>query len=193
MTRTASSSQARASDQERLISGLARIGVVESVDGALSTVRFSDELTSPPLQWIGRAGKIALWAPPSEGDQVLVIAPEGDIEQAVILGSLFSDANPPVGSALALVLKWLEGAELTYDAETHDLTLVVPGKVTVKAEDGFLFEGDMVVQGAVRIEGDVDLQGKLNATGDVVGDGVSLKTHKHLGVQTGTGLTGAPQ
>lgn len=193
MSRNAS--QARSSDQDRLISGLARIGVVDSVDlaAALAVVRFSAELTSPPLQWIGRAGKLAQWTPPSVGDQVLVICPEGDLEQGVVLGSLFSDANPAVASALTHVLKYLEGATLTYDPETHDVVLEVPGKITVKAEGGFLFEGDLVLKGAARIEGDVELQGKLEATGDVIADDISLRTHRHGGVDAGTSLSGGPQ
>jgi len=187
MSRNAS--QARSSDQDRLISGLARIGVVDSVDldAALAVVRFSADLTSPPLQWLGRAGKVALWAPPSPGEQVLVICPEGDLEQGVVLGSLFSDANPAVASALAYVLEYLEGAALTYDPETHDVTLDVPGKVTLKAGGGFLLEGDLV------LKGDVDLQGRLQSTGDVVAGDISLKSHRHGGVDAGTSLSGGPQ
>mgnify|MGYP007125467811 FL=1 len=43
------------------------------------------------------------------------------------------------------------------------------------------------------INGDVAVQGKLTASEDVIADGKSLKSHKHLGVTTGSGVSGAPQ
>lgn len=44
----------------------------------------------------------------------------------------------------------------------------------------------------IKLVGDVELTGKLTASDDVIADGKSLKTHKHGGVQTGSGQTGAP-
>jgi hypothetical protein len=38
----------------------------------------------------------------------------------------------------------------------------------------------------------VTIQGNLNVTGDVVANGISLDTHVHSGVQTGSGDTGPP-
>lgn len=40
--------------------------------------------------------------------------------------------------------------------------------------------------------GTVNVTGNLMATGDVVAGTISLKTHRHGGVQTGSGNTGAP-
>jgi phage baseplate assembly protein gpV len=44
----------------------------------------------------------------------------------------------------------------------------------------------------VKITGDVELTGKLTASDDVIANGISLRDHKHDGVQTGSGQTGAP-
>lgn len=42
------------------------------------------------------------------------------------------------------------------------------------------------------INGNVEISGNLTATGDIVGAGISLDSHVHGGVQTGSGNTGAP-
>lgn len=203
-----SASPARRSrpDPDRHISGLARVGVVETVDleAATAIVRFGETL-SAPLQWLGRAGLLTLFAPPSVGEQVLVLAPESDPEQAIILGGLFSTAQPPAETTLKLVLAWLEGARGSYDPETHEMRLTVPGKIIVEAQDGLeiiaetRITGDTSIIGAVSIEGAVTVSDTIDAAKtitseeDVVGGGKSLKTHRHTGVTTGGGLSGAPQ
>ena len=44
----------------------------------------------------------------------------------------------------------------------------------------------------INIIGDVTVNGSINATGDIQAGPVSLKTHRHSGVETGSGSTGAP-
>lgn len=41
--------------------------------------------------------------------------------------------------------------------------------------------------------GNLKVNGTIDATTDVIGGGISLKSHKHGGVQTGSGTTGLPQ
>lgn len=42
------------------------------------------------------------------------------------------------------------------------------------------------------LTGDMTATGSITATGDVIGAGISLSTHKHPGVQSGTSVTGLP-
>lgn len=42
------------------------------------------------------------------------------------------------------------------------------------------------------VNGDTQMNGTLNATGNIVGDGISLNTHTHTGVEPGGGNTGGP-
>jgi hypothetical protein len=51
---------------------------------------------------------------------------------------------------------------------------------------------DIQEEGPVHITGDQTNDGKITAQGDVIGEGTSLHTHKHSGVTTGSGQTGAP-
>ena len=77
-----------------------RIGTVTSVDSITYTARVTIQPEGvlsgwlPVLSnWIGSGWGIA--CPPIPGDQVLIIAQEGDAEQGIIIGRLWSQAAPP--------------------------------------------------------------------------------------------------
>jgi hypothetical protein len=63
---------------------------------------------------------------------------------------------------------------------TSGITVVSPTKVTIQAPD-------------IELQGDTTVTGTLTATVDVVANGISVHTHHHGGVQTGTGATGGPE
>ena len=44
----------------------------------------------------------------------------------------------------------------------------------------------------VTINGNVVVNGTINATGEITGNSIPLSTHKHTGVQTGSGTSGLP-
>lgn len=76
--------------------------VVEVDPGAgRAKVSFGPAATSAWLPWLTeRSSAIAVWAPPSEGEQVLCLSPSGQTKDAVILGALYSTSNPaPSGDA----------------------------------------------------------------------------------------------
>ena len=43
-----------------------------------------------------------------------------------------------------------------------------------------------------KVHGDININGAVNASGDVKSGSISLSNHKHIGVQTGTGVSGGP-
>lgn len=179
-------------DIQRLVGDLLREGLVVSVNhaNASCTVQLADDLTTGDIPWLAaRVGSTRSWSPPSVGEQVLVLCPEGDTERAIVAGSLGSDANPHLGADASTRLDFEDGASIVYDPAAHVLTATLPagGTAELHAPAG------IKLVGPVRIEGDVDLQGTLTASADVVGAGKSLKGHKHTGVSTGSGISGAPQ
>jgi phage baseplate assembly protein gpV len=61
--------------------------------------------------WVGAGWGV--FCLPSPGDQVLVLAQEGEAEHGVVVGGCFSDPRPPpAGSVGELVLRHGSGAEL---------------------------------------------------------------------------------
>lgn len=164
---------------------LARYATVASVDlaAARCTVMLDDDVESPPLPWAApRMGATSVWLPPSLGEQVLVICPAGEIGAGIVVGAVPSDANPaPIDEPVALI-RFKDGAVISYDPDASELLIQLPsGGTTVLASDG-----------GVDIVGDVNVTGKITASDDVVAGSVSLKGHKHTGVTAGTAQSGAP-
>jgi len=178
-------------DPRRLIGNLMRLGTIDSIDLAQGTVRVrvGGLLTGDIPFAAPRAGAVRIWSPPSAGEQVLLFCPEGDIEAGIILGALYSDAHPAPGSDGTFLIDFADGTRISYDPEAHKLAIAL-------GEGG---AAEITAPGGLTLNADVTLNGKLDATGqitsadDVVASGKSLTKHKHLQVQPGSGVSGAPQ
>lgn len=131
------------------LSAQARFAVVASFDAASYAARVTLQPEGvlsgwlPVLAgWVG--GGWGMAAPLSPGDQVLVLGQEGDAEQAVVLGRLWSnvDAAPaaPVGEM------WLVHASGSFVKLRND------GTVAMKATTVSI-EGDLVVSGNISDRG----------------------------------------
>lgn len=114
--------------------GQARFGEVTSADAARHAVRVRLQpegvlsgwlpVTSP---WVGAGWGV--FCLPSPGDQVLVLAQEGDAEHGVVVGGCFSDRRlAPAGVVGELVLRHASGASLRLAA---DGTVRVTGNLHV--------------------------------------------------------------
>jgi phage baseplate assembly protein V len=193
-------------DLARRLANLIRFGTVDSVTTSPARVVCKvGGLLTRPVRWVSvRAGsKTRSWSPPSPGEQVLLLAPNGDTTGAVALTGLFSDANPPPEGANDdnVIIAFGDGAVLLYDLAKHLLSGMLPagGRVEVAAPGGFLFTGDTAIDGNLSVTKNVDIDGTAHAKDtitsdtDVVGGGISLKNHTHPGVQAGGAKTGAPQ
>lgn len=177
-----------------LIGDLLRVGVVESVALADATVTVrAGDIVSPPCPWLELAGAFRSWTPPSVGEQVVLLCPEGDIAHSIALRGLFSTAFPaPLDDARGRLLM-PDGTTIDYDPEGHVLAIALAsGSVTINAPHGVAITGDVTISGNASIVGNLDVSGTATGTEDVIGGGKSLKSHKHTGVQAGPAQTGAP-
>ena len=92
---------ARVAELERRFSGAVRHGTVAKVDPAKQRVRLkfgaattgSGDYLSPWVPYAQLAGALKVHTPPSEGQQMSLIAPAGDYRQGVAMPMTFSDAN----------------------------------------------------------------------------------------------------
>lgn len=182
---------AQAQDNEQLIGQAIQPGTIASVDhaNATCTVEMGDIVTGE-IPWVAmRAGGTRYWSPPTVGEQCIVLAPEGDIENGLVILGLYSDACPPPSNDPDVThLEFPDGAALSYNHATHALAAILPagGTVAIEADGGLTIKGD------ITLDGNIDLTGTITTPEDVVAGGKSLKSHKHGGVQTGGGQTGAP-
>ena len=175
-------------DPDRMI----RLGTVASVDlaAARTTITLDDGATSPPLRWIEhRNGATASWSPPSVGEQVVLLCPGGEIGAGLVLRGIPSDAHPPAGNSATEIVRFADGAVISYDPQGHALVAMLPAGATVAVTAA----GGLTFTGPVAIDGDVSITGAVTATGDITGMGTSLHTHKHSQVAGGSAVSGPPQ
>ena len=156
--------------------GVVRMGTVTEFDPPRCRARVriaGDGETSVRTGWLPwatwAAGHLRVWSPPAKGEQCLVLAPSGDMAQAVAVPAVFQQAGhfpAPTSNELHTLLMWDDGGYIRYERDTHRLILHASC--------------------VVRIEGD------LLVTGDVYAGGVSLRKHRHTGVRRGGSTSDGP-
>lgn len=126
--------QAAAMDRAR---GEPRFGVVASVDAA----RYAAKVKLQPegvlsgwlpilTPWVGAGWGMV--CPPAPGDQVMVLAQEGDADNGVIVGASFSDAHRAPQAALGEL--WLVHGSGSFLKLANDGTVRVMGDLHVAGD-----------------------------------------------------------
>jgi len=179
------------------INNLLRDGVVTEVDHARALCRVrTGEVHTNFIPWLAAAaGALIIWAPPGIGEQVLVLCGDGDLANAVALRGLYSEAfKAPPESVDVTLMRFADGAVISYDSAAHALAAVLPagGTVAITADGGVSINGPVTITGDTTITGNVAVTGKADVSEDVVGGGVSLKNHVTTNVQPGSGKSGPP-
>ena len=124
-------------EAERRISNVALMGQVVALDAGRARVRVqAGPITTGwlPLATM-RAGHDRTWHPAEPGEQVLLVAPGGDLNQAVVVGSVYRAAHPaPADSADISRTLFKDGALMEYDRAQHHWRLAVPagGKIVLE-------------------------------------------------------------
>jgi len=160
-------------DIERRVANMIRYGVVEQLDeeGAKVRVRSGGILTDW-LKWrTQRAGPDSDWWAPEVGEQVVILSPDGEMNQALILGSINSNQFPPPGNRKTLHrVKYQDGAVKEYDRESSTDRATYPDGTVIEynATAGtytLSFSGGSVIEVDAN-SGDMlaDLTGSLTAT-----------------------------
>ena len=126
-------------EAERRISNLALMGQVVALDAARARVRVqAGPITTGWLPFATmRAGHDRSWHPPEPGEQVLLVAPGGDLNQGVVVGSIYRAVHPaPADSANISRTQWQDGAVMEYERAQHHWRLSVPASGKIVLEIG---------------------------------------------------------
>ncbi|MEF9481385.1 phage baseplate assembly protein V [Ralstonia sp. 1B3] len=197
-----------------------RMGIVTSYDPgtASARVRLQPEDPADPARsltgwmpvataWVGNGWGID--APVSPGDQVEVQFVGGDIENGVICARLFSDLARPTGAQSGeFFLTHASGSRLQFHND-GTVTLISSGTLvsqapqwnhtgpvqidgallvtqTITGQAGMAVSGNNGTGNSMSISGNTQFSGQVSANGHRIDD-----THRHIGVQPGSGNTGS--
>ena len=126
-------------EAERRISNVALMGQVVALDTARARVRVkAGPITTGWLPFATlRAGPDRTWHPPEPGEQVLLVAPGGDLNQGVVVGSVYRADHPaPADSEDISRTLFKDGAVIEYDRAQHHWRLAVPAGGQIVLEIG---------------------------------------------------------
>ena len=155
----------RVAELERKLANIVRPGRIYEVSAERTRVRVAydadaagNAVVTTWLPWLtARAGVVLTWSAPSLGEQVLLLAPVGDLAQAYVLPAIYQvPQDPPT------------------DVQEHALLLPAGDKLRI--------EGDIEVTGGITVDGGVSAT-SVSAP-NAQGASVSLGTHRHAGLGT---------
>ncbi|MFV2945256.1 phage baseplate assembly protein V [Pseudomonas japonica] len=181
----------------RLLENIVRFGTIAAVQHVPPRVSVkTGDLVTAMLPWLAlRAGADVEWDPPTEGEQVLLISPSGQLANAIVLTGIYSDAIPANGDRAGLHRRtYRDGAVIEYDSIAHHLNVTLPagGTTNLVSTGGITIEGPITHKGDYIQTGNQTVTGNVTVSEDVVAADVSLVKHLHAGVKQGTDQSGAP-
>lgn len=168
----------RLAELERRMANVLRLGAVTAVEPTTGRVKvmLDTDLITAWLPWLTQRAALdaATWWAPSVGEQVVVLAPGGELAAAVVLPALNQATMPAPSSDPGKRVVRVGTATITLDTATGDLTVVTPGKLKATASQA------EITAASVQVTGNVTITGTLTISGDVVAGGKSLMLHTHL-------------
>jgi len=143
-----------------------RVGRVSSVNPSNCSARVTFEDRSDvvsyelPILVKGSLHTFDYWLPAVHESVLCMFMPNGSA-QGFIVGSFYSAINsPPMMDENKRYVAFSDGTSIEYDLSTHTLSVTAEGPIKITAT------------------------GDIHVTGDVIADGISLKNHKHSGINS---------
>lgn len=136
----------------RRIAGMVRIGLISEVDYAQTRIRVqSGQIETGWLPWPASMGRNYVgWRPLAVGQEVILLSPSGDLSQAVVVGLLHVESDPPPSTDETLdIVRFRSGTTVQHDADTGDLLITAARHVTINVA------GDATINAT----GNVDIDG----------------------------------
>lgn len=205
-------------DLLRRLENLIRIGTIIDVDLSGEIPLYRVKTGELETDWIAATTQRAGTAKKSHaytiGEQVVLMAPSGDMGAAMISHALNSDDNPsPDNHPTRDRTVYPDGAVIEYDPETSALNVTGIKTAVIQVSTHITFDcpestftGDVTIDGNAQVTGTLTYQGGLNNTGsssgatihgpithsggELTSNNVVLHTHKHPDAHGGE--TGAP-
>ncbi|WP_191092553.1 phage baseplate assembly protein V [Francisella sp. SYW-9] len=119
--------------QSRL-SQMILIGTIDTIDKAKAKVKIG-EITTAFLPIITmRAGDCTTWWSLSESEQVAVLSPSGDINNGIILGSIYTNKNTPQDQTKHITT-YADGTVVEYDYKNKKMNIKAVGDIKIDCQN----------------------------------------------------------
>jgi phage baseplate assembly protein V len=140
-------------DLGRRLANIIRIGQIFTIDYNLAKARVRiGGLETDFLPWINsNSGANNSWNPPEIDEQVMILSPSGELNQGVILPSLYRN-NSPQNSSTIKSINFADGSKVSFDKATGNLDLDIKGSATIKVAGNAQIESSNIT-----LKGNVDL------------------------------------
>jgi phage baseplate assembly protein V len=199
-----------------LMQNIIKVGRVVDLDPVRCTakVQFSDadEIVSYDLPLIvTKSEKDKFYHMPDIDEQVICLFLPNGMEQGFILGSFYSKADtPPISDPDVHMTKYSDGTTIKYDRKNHKLTADVKGTADINTDGqttvtaptiiinteqthngNISVNGNITVSGNIGVGGNVSMSGLMTSSAATV-NGIEFNTHKHTGIEPGSGTSDGP-
>jgi phage baseplate assembly protein V len=185
-------------------------GEICEIDAVRGYVKVLIHETGNVTEWIPFMRPFYAQSIPIELNEQVIVG-ETKSKRSFVFGSTPNNIDKPYTGASAnkYGIKFTDGTLLEYDIDSHKLTASGPLlQVDITALSVTVLSPQISLEGIVTITGELVAAGGISMAagaamaitggGSIVTDGdikagdISLKAHKHGGVQTGAGVTGNP-
>ena len=161
-------------DLGRRLANIIRIGTIFEIDfeAAKARVKIGD-LETDWLPWVNaNSGANNSWNPAEIDEQVIILSPSGELNQAVILPSLYkNNASENLPNIQSVTYK--DGSKISFDHDAGNLTLDLQGNISldIKGSAAIKVAGDVQIEASsstIKVTGDTEIQAaKVTLKGDV--------------------------
>lgn len=152
-------------------------------------------ITGVPV-FMPHAGNAQITYPVKAGDGCWVCISERSLDEWIGKGS--TDNHDPRQYDLTDAVCFV-GMRPAQSISAENVELINGGTSVSVTPDGNVnivgnvnIQGNITCTGTSTMEGNITCNGAITVSDDVTGGGISLKTHRHGGVETGGGTTGTP-
>jgi phage baseplate assembly protein V len=131
------------SEMNRRLLQIIRIGVIQEVNVAKAKVRV--KIGDNVIGWRPWVSPANAWNPLVVGDQVVILSPNGDFEQGIILPALYhAKSKAPSNKENEIMFKLAENSFVRFDSNLENLTIKI-GPQTLELNAFGLFLNDMPI------------------------------------------------
>lgn len=190
-------------DLRRRLANLIRIGTISQVNYKNATARVQiGQIETTWLPWLLRDGEDKVWHGVDLKEQVLVLSPSGDLNQGLIVPSIYKEPISDDGNLFKM--RFMDGSVLSFNRKNGDLIADITGNAQIKTPQEIIAEADksvtiksptIILDGNVTVTQNLTVNKDVNTLGNVslsgggpgiarIGDAVSVDATTHKGTIT---------